>query len=230
MQKQLRGPALNQEIQEYIKDYIVENQLRAGDALPSEGQIAQNMGVSRSPVREAVKALQSLGIIEAKQGEGLFVREWNLDPVLETLNYGMRVSPTALRELYEIRTWLEISVIDNVVTNITEEELIELDIIMLRLQQAIKAEDAYTHLDKEFHETLLGVSRNETLVKLFNAFWLAFDNYGDEILVSKDYERVIREHKAVLDAIKKRDAQLAREMLAKHFEAFGERVSNLEAK
>ena len=120
MQKKKRIPALSKEIQGHIKDYIIENGLMAGDSLPSEGKIAEMLGVSRSPVREAVKALQSLGIIEAKQGEGLYVREWNFDPVLETLNYGMRISINTLKELYQIRQWLEIAVIGDIVKQISE--------------------------------------------------------------------------------------------------------------
>ena len=227
MQKKLRGTALSQEIQGYIKDFIIENNLKAGDSLPSEGQISYNMGVSRSPVREAVKSLQSLGIIEAKQGEGLFVREWNLDPLLETLNYGMRVSPITLRELYQIRVWLESSVIEQVVENITDQELIELDILMLRWEQTMKNGEPYTHLDEEFHRILLGISGNETLVKLFEVFWVAFDNYGGEVLISEDHDRILQEHKRMVDALKTRDPVLAHKTLLDQFEGFQNRIDHL---
>ncbi len=228
MKKKLRGPALGLAIQNHIKDYIVDNGLKAGDPLPSEGQIAEDLGVGRNSVREAAKALQSLGIIEARQGEGLFVREWNLDPVLETLNYGMRISPKTLHELYQIRVWLEVSVVDIVIANITDQELLELDILMLRLEQATKAGEPYIHLDKEFHEVFLGASGNDTLVKLFDAFWLAFDNYGADVLISEDYDRIIQEHRTVLEAIKQRDANLTRQNLLEHFKGFNERVTKLE--
>ena len=227
MQKKVRGSSLSQEIQGYIKDYIITNGLKARDALPSEGQIADNLGVSRSPVREAVKALQSLGIIEAKQGEGLFVREWNLDPLLETLNYGMRVSPITLRELYQIRVWLETSVIEQVVEKITDQELIELDILMLRWEQTMKKGEPYTQFDEKFHRILLGISGNETLVKLFEVFWVAFDNYGGEILISTEHERILQEHKQIVDAFKKRDPELARKMLLDHFAGFQDRIDHL---
>lgn len=229
MLKKVRDPALGQVIQDHIKDYIIENELKAGDPLPSEGRIAENMGVSRNSVREAAKALQSLGIIEARKGEGLFVREWNLDPVLETLNYGMRISSRTLQELYQIRVWLEVAVTDIVIANITDQELLELDIILLQLEQSMKGGESYIQYDKRFHEVLLGVSGNETLVKLFNAFWLAFDNFGDEMLVSKDHDRVLNEHRAVLEALKKRDVPLSRKMLLTHFDGFRERAAELDS-
>jgi DNA-binding FadR family transcriptional regulator len=231
MQKKLRGPALSEEIQGYVKDYIIEHGLKGGDALPSEGQLAEILGVSRSPVREAVKALQSLGILEAKQGEGLFVREWNLDPLLETLNYGMRVSIRTLRELYQIRTWLENSIVSDIVEKVSDEELLELDILMLRWEKSMKSGKAYTQFDQEFHRILLGASGNETLVKLFEVFWIAFENYGDKtILVSDDHDRILREHKDVLEALRKRDPELVRKMLLVHFEGFRDRVDLLVEK
>ncbi len=67
----LRGPALHEAVRDYIKQYILDRKLKPGDPLPPEGQLAQELGVGRSSVREAVKALQSLGIIEARQGNGL---------------------------------------------------------------------------------------------------------------------------------------------------------------
>ena len=83
MNTPLRGPALSEAIRDYIKDYIIENKLKAGDSLPPETQLVETLGVGRSSVREAVKALQSLGIVEIRRGNGLYVRETNFDAMLE---------------------------------------------------------------------------------------------------------------------------------------------------
>ena len=90
METSLRRPALNELIRDYVKQYILDQGLCAGDPLPSEIQLAQELGVGRSSVREAIKALQSLGIVEVRHGEGLYVRPYTFDPILETLSFGMR--------------------------------------------------------------------------------------------------------------------------------------------
>ncbi len=75
-------------VQHYIRDYIVEHKLHPGDQLPPEGDIAETLEVSRVSVRESVKILQALGIVEVRHGNGLFVRGLNFDALLE-------ISPTA---------------------------------------------------------------------------------------------------------------------------------------
>jgi len=106
-----RGSSINEAVRDQIKQYILEQGLKAGDALPPETQWAQDLGVNRSSVREAVKALQSLGIIEIRHGHGLYVREHNFDPILECVSYSMQFEPSTLLELAQIRTWLEIAVL-----------------------------------------------------------------------------------------------------------------------
>ncbi len=69
---------------EAIRQYVVREKLRPGDPLPSERQMQQQLGISRAPVREALRVLQSVGMIEARQGKGLFVKRMDLRPVVDT--------------------------------------------------------------------------------------------------------------------------------------------------
>ncbi len=195
--------------------------------MPPEGEFAKELGVSRGPVREAVKSLESLGIIEVRRGEGLFVREWNFDPVLETLQFGMRVSPETLVELYQIRKWLEIAVIGDAVKKISDDELMQLDILMLQWERAIKTGEEYIQYDEEFHRIILGTLQNQSLMKLFNSFWLAFNNYNRGELYSADLKHVINAHRSVVEAIKKRDPERARQALQEQFLGFQERIRKI---
>ena len=221
--------SLSEQMQEHIKDYIVSRKLKAGDPLPSEGQLADQFGVSRSPVREAVKALQSLGIVEARRGDGLYVREWNLDPMLASLNYGMRISLYTLSELYQIRVMMEMAVIRDVVALIGEDEITELEIIMLQWERAIRAGDPYVKYDEAFHRLIFSVMKNETMLKFFKVFWLAFADFGDSALLAHDEQRVVKEHRAVLDAIKQGDPDETHDKLLQQFAGFQERLDRLVA-
>ncbi|HZQ05535.1 MAG TPA: GntR family transcriptional regulator, partial [Anaerolineae bacterium] len=87
-----RRQLLYQTVQEEIKNYIIENELRAGDPLPTEGELARQLDISRNSVREAVKSLEALGILEARSGSGLFVRNFNFDSILDNLPYGIMFS------------------------------------------------------------------------------------------------------------------------------------------
>lgn len=214
-----------QMVVEHITDYIVSNNLKGGDPLPTEGQIVDELGISRTPVREAVKSLESLGIVEARQGEGIFVREWNFSAIIETLNYGARINPKTIYELYQIRVWLEIAVIGEVVKRITDLEIARLELLMHEWNQAILEKKPYIHFDQEFHNTVFSVMGNETLVMLFEVFWAAFENFGEEnTRKATNTKRVLDEHWDVLAAIKKRDPDLARKTLHTQFLGFMERL------
>src|ERR671912_516559 len=104
-----KPPSLHVTVQESLRGYIEDNQLKAGDALPPEGYLAQQLGVSRNSMREAIKALESVGILETRRGIGVFVKAFSFDPLLEHLAYGLRGSLREVGELVEIRRVLEVA-------------------------------------------------------------------------------------------------------------------------
>ena len=224
MKQNFRPPILSHKVSAFIKDYIVANNLKAGDSLPSEGQLAKELNVSRSPVREAVKSLESLGIVDARHGGGLFVREWNFDPVLETLKHGIRISPQTLAELYQIRVWLELAAIGDAIRSITTNEITDLEILMLRWARAIENGEPYVQYDEEFHNIIYGALKNQTLVKFLKVFWLAFEAYGGGEKMAAQPEQVLEEHQEILEALKQHDADAARQKLLIQFGDFKRRI------
>ncbi|MCP4398998.1 MAG: FadR family transcriptional regulator [bacterium] len=110
-------------VQNYIRDYIVNNTLGSGDQLPPEGEIAAALEVSRTSVREAVKILQTLGIVEVRHGNGLFVRNLNFDALLEILSYRVFFDQSSLEELLQVRKLFEVGMLKDVIENIQEEHI-----------------------------------------------------------------------------------------------------------
>ena len=99
----------------------MENDLRAGDSLPAEGEIVAQLGGSRNSVREAVKALTSVGVIESRRGSGLFVQEFSLQPLLDNLPYAMMSNLQVLAALFEIRHILEMACIGTAMRNLRDD-------------------------------------------------------------------------------------------------------------
>jgi len=224
MKQPLRGPALYKAIRDYIKQFIIENELNAGDPLPPEGQLVEDLGVGRSSVREAVKSLQSLGIVDVRPGDGLYVRELNFDPMLETFQFGMQFDPQSVAELLQIRIWLEMAVIGDAVKSITSDEISRLDKVMLAWEQRLAGTEEYIDLDEEFHRIVYAVLDNTMLMKLFDVFWIAFLGLESDSLRESDAEEELRCHKDILQAIKARDTDLTRTQLLNHFEPIRQRI------
>lgn len=130
MEKLTRGPLLNRVIQDQIKQYITDNRLGSGDLLPPEGQLAADLGVSRGSVREAVKALESLGIVEVRHGDGVRVRAFNFDSTFDLLSYGLIFDPTRITEILQIRIWLEVAAVVDAINLISAEALAEITALL----------------------------------------------------------------------------------------------------
>ena len=96
-------------VQDELRSYIIDNQMQPGDRLPSETALAGRLGVSRNVVREAIKGLEALGLVEVRVGLGVFVKAADLDDFLTNFAYGLLFDGQSVLELYEIRQRLELS-------------------------------------------------------------------------------------------------------------------------
>ena len=227
MDKQRYRPPLNEITRDYVKQYILDNGLSAGDPLPPEAKIAQDLGVGRGSVREAIKALQSLGVVEVRHGDGLYVRAFSFDPIVETVRYGMRFDATSLSELAQIRFFLERAAIVDAVERMSAEDVERLEDLMEVWRGRIQAGNGHMDLDEQFHRILYGSLDNHMFMQLYELFWLAFQSLDDEVIregrpAAEEYQN----HRDILDAVKARDVNLAREHLAYHFDhLLQERIS-----
>ncbi len=225
-QTSLRRPALNEVVQDYIKQYILENRLSAGDPLPPETHLVGQLGVGRSSIREAIKALQSLGIVEVRHGDGLYVREYNFDPILETIGFAMQFNAQTLSELAQVRFYLEGAIIEDVVKKISADDLNRLEKLMEVWQQRVQQTKPVSDLDEEFHRTLYNAVENQTLIKLLEVFWIAFENLDDQLVDDQQPAEVeFERHMAILEAVKLRDSRLTHLRLMQHFAHLQLRIS-----
>lgn len=225
MEKSLRRIPVHQAVRHYVKQFILDQGLAPGDALPPETQLAQKLGVGRSSVREAIKALESLGIVEVRHGDGLYVREYNFASFLEALDYGVSFDTNTLADLTQIRRLLEGATIEDAVACIDENGLARLEAILESWQERIAAGEPHVELDEAFHRVLYGALNNQALLKLLEVFWLTFRNLDAPAIPSADPVLELEEHWAILSAVKARDAVLSRHHLLKHFEHLEGRIS-----
>src|SRR5215216_7156699 len=109
-----------------IKDYIIENELQPGDKLPTEEQLAAALQVGRTAVRETFRRLEALGIVESRQGVGRVVREFNFDPILNGLYYGLVFRRDSIIQVLEIRRALDDYFIRDAIQNMRAEDILQL--------------------------------------------------------------------------------------------------------
>lgn len=222
-------------VQDYIRDYIVSNNLGAGDQLPSEGNIATELEVSRVSVREAVKVLQALGIVEVRHGNGLFVRGLNFDALLEVLSYGLLFDPSSLKELYQVRVLFETGMLAEVIENIREEDIEVCRKLLKTWEENIEAGRLFDEQDRLFHVTLCQSIGNKFLVELEDIFWIAYRNAEDRLPMLHDliYDPInmdggLNSHKQLLDAVEAGNLEVAQQLMKQHFESGRQRLEAVE--
>jgi DNA-binding FadR family transcriptional regulator len=224
MEKLTRGPLLNRVIQDQIKQYIMDNRLGSGDLLPPEGQLAADLGVSRGSVREAIKALESLGIVEVRHGDGVRVRAFNFDSTFDLLSYGLIFDPTRVTEILQIRIWLEVAAVTDAIPLISDDELAQMAALLDQWEEkAAHGEDASAE-DRKFHRMLYTPLGNKSLIGLIDIFWVIYHSLAIQSLgMDRQPVATVAAHRDLLAAVKARDTALAAQRMREHFR-------NLEAR
>jgi DNA-binding FadR family transcriptional regulator len=220
MQPVERKP-LTSYVMESIRELIIANDLQPGDALPPEGAISAQLGISRTAVREAVKILAALGIVDVKHGHGLFVKGFDFDALLDSLYYSLAVEGRHIVELLEVREGLEIVFVPSVVKNIMERDIQELQAIVDAMKAKSMRGEIFPDEDRQFHLILYRCTGNSLLLRLIRIFWLAFRQLRSAWLESGwEVDSVItaQDHVAILEALRSRDVDLLRQRIIDHYE------------
>lgn len=213
-----RPPLLHVSVQESLKRFIADNELTGGDPLPAEGDLARSLGVSRNSVREAIKALESLGMLETRRGIGVFVREFSLDALIDNLPYGLGRSLRDIEEIIEIRRTLETAMIGQAIQRMPPGDLAELREITAAMRRRAMRGESFAEEDQRFHAALFRCLDNRMLIRLIEVFWLAFDRAADFFNTDNpDPMQTWRDHDAIVAAVASGDVESARERLAIHY-------------
>lgn len=161
--------------QESIKEYLLEHRLRPGDPLPSESVLCEHLGVSRSSVREAIRTLSALDIVEVRHGTGTFVGNLSLDPLVNGLAFRGVLTPgedyEALREVVEIRTALDLGVAEPLVAAVQGTVTAGLHELVAQMVKLSERGEAFTAQDRAFHVALLAKLPNRLLGQMVEALW-----------------------------------------------------------
>lgn len=213
MTKPIKRVSLQSEIIKYIRSYIEEHDLKEGDRLPSQGQFIEMMQVSRTALREAVKTLEAEGIVEVKNGKGIFVgsrgRKGN---TIESL-LGFTMERESLIEALEARRAMETELMAMVVRNATDQEMEELGEITEVLMKKVYSDERDTEEDKQFHEKIYKMCHNS----VFYAMLKVLDEYTDKLWqfpldIKEPFKESMPYHETLYQALKERDIKKAQKI------------------
>ncbi|WP_408955214.1 FadR/GntR family transcriptional regulator [Natroniella sp. ANB-PHB2] len=210
-----------QQIIEQIKQMVYQGQLKKGDKLPSERKLTAELNVSRSSLREAFSALEMVGLIESRHGEGTFIKESVDDNFLKPLSLLFMVEENVNQDLIELRKVIETSSADLAARRSEQRALKEmkeyLDLMKKSRGDAINSRRA----DRGFHCALAKTTGNKLIYRLLDSISdvinLYLANVIEKMVNDKDKnETFIRQHSRIYQAIKDGDRLKAKENMVEH--------------
>src|SRR5579859_1744037 len=209
---------LYEQIVQQVEESILKGQLKPGDQLPAERDLAQRFGVSRTAVREAVKTLREKGLVEAYSGRGTFVTDGTSQAMRQSLDLLVRVNQhEGSLHLAELRQVLEPEIAARAATRIDEPLLATMREAVAVMDRNLHDPDAYVEADLDFHLALAEAVGNPIILSLLDSIvGLLREQRGRIFEVDGGPERGQFHHKRILAAIEQRDPEAAREAMRAH--------------
>lgn len=210
-----------------IKQYILDRNLQPGDGLPPESQLAKDIGVSRLSLREGVKSLEAVGILEARQGEGLYVKAFSFDAIFEQLPYSFAIDGQSLRHLLQVRMALEEGLVGMLANRSTPAQLQELDHLCAVMLEKARRGEPFEEEDREFHHVLYAPLENPFLDRLVAMFWEVFHRLnGNTGVILWHLEQTAHDHQAIVNALRTHDARDITAAMRAHFQQINLRLGS----
>lgn len=209
---------LYQRIVEQIERRIVSGELKVGDQLPSERELAEQFVVSRIAVREAVKALGAKGLVEIMPGRGTFITNGTSDVVRSSLGMLMKFGPPdGSSNLVEVREILEPEIAALAATRINDEQIAAMSRAVGVMDQALDNVEVFVESDLDFHLALAQATQNPIILILMDPIIDLLREQRMRIgLVKGGLKRGQSHHKKILDAVIRRDPKAARQAMYLH--------------
>ena len=214
----IRRNKVYEEVAQQIERLILKK-LRPGDKLPSERELAELLRVSRSSIRDAIRGLELMGMVEPRQGAGTIVREISSDSLINPFSNALKRRRESVSELLDFRKMLEPPLAARAATHASADEISEMEEILER-QEAKQAQgESAVPEDTEFHYSVALASGNGVVLKVLDIVMdLLRDTRERSLQVEGRPQKSIAGHRRILAAIKRHDAEAAKSAMRRHIE------------
>lgn len=229
----LRTEAIFRVAQERIKQFIVDNGLGPGDPLPTEAELGRQLGIGRNSLREALKALETIGVVETRHGLGSFVGHASLAPLIAGMAFNLVQSinqdTRALRELLQLREILEVELVRRSVGTHTPEQLDRLEALVVAMEESAARGIISQDEDRAFHQTLYESLDNRVADLLLGTFWDILAAVESQLPAASHTPEVnARWHRAIVEALRAGDAAASVAAMEEQFVGARNRFGTIE--
>ena len=221
MTAKFRDKKVYEKVIEYIDFQVNKGLLRKGDKIPPERQLVEILGIGRNSIREALKILSIIGLLERKQGDGTYIRESFDEWFTEPMSIAFLLSETSQNEIFEFRNMVEVEIATLSAERITESEIQALTDCYQKMNN-VGDEVESARYDKLFHYIIAKASKNLIIISSYNAMSRMMDLFIHDIrevaFKASGEELVSTIHKDVFEAVINKDPIRARNAMKNHMD------------
>jgi GntR family transcriptional repressor for pyruvate dehydrogenase complex len=222
----IRKNKVYEEVAKQIERLILQK-LRPGDKLPAERELAEMFGVSRSSIRDAMRSLELVGLVEPRQGAGTVVREVSNDSLLTPLSNVIANKRQLVGELLDFRKMLEPPLAARAAAHASADEITEMEEILRRQSEKLSRGDLAIEEDSEFHYAVAMASGNSVVLKVLDVVMdLLRETRARSLQRAGRPQKSVAGHKRILAAIKRHDAGAAEAAMRQHLKDIEQIVSH----
>lgn len=221
---------ISAEIARRLLAYLLSGKIAPGERIPSERKLSESLGVGRSVVREALKSLAVLGLIEVRQGDGTYLKRTDSELLPQAIEWGLLLGAKRITDLVEARHYLEVLLAGLAAERRDEANLVNMRRDVAAMKRSKSAGD-FVEADIAFHYEVAAAAGNESLLQVMKSIRTLLQVWITRVMQAPGSPRpTYAEHAAVLDAIEQGDVRRARDAMEAHMAGATERLKKtLEA-
>ncbi|GAB7189868.1 FadR/GntR family transcriptional regulator [Kineococcus sp. NUM-3379] len=220
-----RGTAVA-EVAKQLTSFLVSGRFQPGARLPPERQLAESLGVGRSAVREALAALEILGIVTVRPGSGTYIRDSMSELLPTTLSWGLMLAASHTEQLVELRGGLEVQAATLAAERIDDAGVARLTAHVEVMREHLDDLPAFIEADARFHLQIAVSSGNSVLSDLLQSVRSMLRLWVERGLTEREQaEAACREHQRILETIAARDPEAAETAMREHMRTAGQRLA-----
>ncbi len=218
--QQIKKQSVTQQASEVLNDYILNGNLKAGDFLPSEKELCKQIGIGRSTLREAIKILESQGLVRKKHGFGVVIVDESDRVVKDLLKMMIVKRGSAMKELIDVRTANELKTTELAAINATDEDIQKIEHHLNIMRDNMTSTEAYVKADIDFHMAIAESSKNKVFFLILQTIRPLLEEMIEETLkYNHRPEQSMGYHEKIYSAIKEHRPSAAVKAMREHLNA-----------
>ena len=203
---------------QYIKQLLLNEQLSLGDKLPTERELSELLELSRNSIREALRTMENMGIVESRQGSGNYLVGNIGKGFMDSLAMMILMKRVDYLEISQLRRGIEIQAISLAMNQITEDDLANLELILNNMYECTQTQEAA--LDKEFHYAIVAASKNQLMLNIMQALSEICEQFIDHILnktLKNNKIELMKVHRKILKSLVQKDLSMGIQAVNEHY-------------